>query len=89
MNMNMNSKRLGDGVEKEYSTFSLTKKLLLNNRIVHVPKLQCLIVQGEEEYLVKLSINNNNSCTCKLKKIVTIMKQSNILLTIWILNKTE
>lgn len=68
MNKDMRSKQL-ESDEEEYSTFSLAKRFILQNRIVHVPQLQCFIVKGEkEEYLVKLNDNKKDSCTCKLKK---------------------
>lgn len=77
MNMNMKSKRLENDVEEEYSTFSLAKRLVLNNRILHVPQRQCFIVKGEEdEYLVKIRGNEKDSCT--LQKNVTILKPLNI-----------
>jgi len=68
INKDMRSKQL-ERDEEEYSTFSLVKRLILQNRVVHVPQLQCFIVKGEkEEYLVKLNSSKIDSCTCKLKK---------------------
>jgi len=50
--------------ERDNSTFSLEKLLVIQNRIKHLPELQCFAVKGEsDDYLVKLFSGKNYTCT--------------------------